>query len=59
MSKEELKSIPVEVSKECWKKLKIAAIEKDLSLSQLVRQSLEKSFVGKKQEVLLNKVEGL
>lgn len=56
MSKEELKSIPVEVSKECWKKLKIAAIEKDLSLSEFIRQNLEKSFINKKKEEILNKV---
>jgi len=50
MSKEEVKSIPAEVSKECWKKLKIVAIQKDISLGQLVKDILERSMSSKKFE---------
>lgn len=50
MSKENIKSIPAEVSKECWKKLKIMAIQKDISLGQLVKDILEKSMSKQKFE---------
>ena len=50
MSKEVMKSIPSEVSKECWKKLKIVAIQKDMSLGQLTREILEKAVSTKKFE---------
>lgn len=50
MSKEDLKSVPAEVSKECWKKLKIVAIQKDISLSQLIKEILERSMSSKKFE---------
>lgn len=55
MSKEIVKGIPTEVSKECWKKLKIISIQKEISLSQLVREVLEKFVLGKKVE---NFIEG-
>lgn len=50
MSKQEVKPIQSEVSVECWKKLKIVAIQKDLSLGQLVKEILEKSMSSKKFE---------
>ncbi len=50
MSKEEVKPIQSEVSKECWKKLKIVAIQKDQTLPQLVREILEKAMNNKKFE---------
>lgn len=48
MTKEELKKISSEVSNDCLKKLKIIAIEKEISLSQHVRNILEKSVASKK-----------
>jgi hypothetical protein len=48
--KEELKNISVTVSKECWIKLKILSVQKEISLPQLVREMLEKSVLGKKFE---------
>lgn len=48
MSKVELKKINVEVTNECWKKLKILSIQKEVSLPQLVKEVLEKA-VSKKQ----------
>ena len=53
MIKEELKNIPVSVSKECWKKLKIVSIQKDISLSQLVRDTLERYVTSKKMETII------
>lgn len=50
MSKEEVKAVPSEVSKECWKKLKIVAIQKDITLGQLVRDILERAMSTKKFE---------
>lgn len=42
MSKEGLKKIGTEVSKECMKKLKISAIQKEVTLAELVREILER-----------------
>ena len=50
MSKENIKPIQPEVSKECWKKLKIVAIQKDITLPQLVKEILERSMSNKKFE---------
>ena len=48
MSKEEiLKKISVEVSNDCWKKIKIISIQKEQTLQEAVRDILEKS-VSKK-----------
>ena len=52
MSKEEVKNVPSSVSKECWKKLKIVAIQKDITLPQLVREILERFTATKKVESL-------
>ena len=43
------KNISIEVSKECWKRLKILSIQKDISLPELVKDILEK-FPRKTQE---------
>jgi hypothetical protein len=51
MTKENVKPIQSEVSVETWKKLKMLAIQKDLSLSQAVREILERSMTNKKFEV--------
>lgn len=47
MSKEELKKVATEVSNECLKKLKILAIQQEITLHEKVREILERS-VGKK-----------
>lgn len=47
MSKAELKKISVEVSKECWKKLKILSIQQEITLGEQVRSMLERA-VSKK-----------
>ena len=48
MSREEiLKKISVEVSNDCWKKIKIISIQKEQTLQESVRDILEKS-VSKK-----------
>ncbi len=48
MSKDELKKLNVLVSNECWKKLKILSIQKEISLAECVKDILERS-VGRKQ----------
>ena len=50
MSKEELKKVGTEVSKECLKKLKILAIQKEITLQECLRNILEKSMSSKKME---------
>lgn len=51
MTKENVKPIQSEVNVETWKKLKMLAIQKDLSLSNTVREILERSMNSKKFEV--------
>jgi hypothetical protein len=43
----DLKKVGTEVSKECLKKLKITAIQKEIHLTELLRDILEK-FVSRK-----------
>lgn len=50
MSKENIKSIQSEVSIEVWKKLRIVAVQKDLTLPQVIREILEKAMSSKKFE---------
>lgn len=38
-----LRKITVEVSAECWKKLKVVSIQKDATLQEVVREILEKN----------------
>jgi hypothetical protein len=47
MSQEELKKVGTEVSNECLKKLKILAIQREVTLAAQVREILERS-VSKK-----------
>ncbi len=47
MLEKDLKKVTVEVSNDCWKKLKILSIQKEISLTQCVRDLLERSM-GKK-----------
>ena len=47
MAKEGLKKVSTEVSNECLKKLKITAIQKEITLGVQVREILERA-VGKK-----------
>lgn len=47
MSKEVAKKVSVEVSNECWKKLKIISIQKEITLQELVKDILDRS-VSKK-----------
>jgi predicted DNA-binding ribbon-helix-helix protein len=42
------KNINIEVSIDCWKKLKIISISKDMTLQQVVREILEKHVISKK-----------
>ena len=45
--KQENKKINVEISYECWKKLKMMSIDKDITLQEVIKNVLDK-FVGKK-----------
>lgn len=55
MSKDELKKVSVEVSKECWRKLKMLSLQNDITFHEQVRDILEKSIRNKKvQEVEVN-----
>jgi hypothetical protein len=47
MKEKDLKNISVSVSNDCWKKLKILSIQKEISLLEQVREILERS-VSKK-----------
>lgn len=51
MSKEELKKVATEVSKECLKKLKIISIQKEITLSAYIKEVLERSVSKKSFEV--------
>lgn len=54
MNKENLKKVSVEVSNECWKKLKITSIQKEITLAACVRDILEKSVSKKVFEEVQN-----
>ncbi|HLX53713.1 MAG TPA: hypothetical protein VKR58_07220 [Aquella sp.] len=55
MSKEQLKNVYCQVSLEVQKKLKIMAIQKEMTLPELIKSILEKSVANKKiEEVELN-----
>ena len=47
------KNINIEISHDCWKKIKIISIDKDMTLQEVVRDILER-YVSKKgkQEVI-------
>jgi len=44
----ELKKLSVEIGNECWKKLKILSIQKEIRIIDVVSDILEKSVSGKK-----------
>jgi len=52
MSKDNLKSINIEVTNEVWKKLKILSIQKEVSLAVAVRDILERHVSKKSVEVI-------
>ena len=56
MSKEELRKISAEVSKECLKKLKITAIQKDITLACHVKDILEENVSRKRKDVQQDEV---
>ena len=47
MSNINIKKISVEVSNDCWKKLKIISIQKEISLQELTKDILEKCATKK------------
>ncbi len=47
MIKENIKKLSIQVSNECWKKLKILSIQKEITLQVLVKEMLERN-VSKK-----------
>lgn len=51
MIEKDLRKINVEVSNECWKKLKILSVQKEISLSQCVKDVLERSVQSKKYDI--------
>lgn len=53
MTEEDVKDIKTQVSRECWKKLKIICIQRDLLLPELVKDVLEKFVSAKKYENVL------
>lgn len=44
MQKDEYKKITAEVTKECWKALKVLAVQKELALHAVVAEVLERSM---------------
>lgn len=42
------KNINIEISMECWKRLKISSISKDMTLQDVVREILEKAVSRQK-----------
>lgn len=53
MTKEEQKDVKGSVSKDVWRKLRIIAIQKDVSLPDLIRDVLERFANSKKVEGVL------
>lgn len=45
------KKVTASVSLECWKALKVLAVQKEVSLQEVVREVLEKSMSKKIREV--------
>lgn len=48
---DELKKISVEVSNDCWKKIKILSIHKEITLQEAVRDILEKAVSSKRFDI--------
>lgn len=47
----ETKNINVEVSYECWKKLKMLSIHRDTTMQEVVKDLLDKSLLKKGNQV--------
>jgi len=56
MSRDNMKKVTAEVSKECWKTLKVLAVQKEISLQLVVQEILERSI--SKKSKLAEVVEG-
>ena len=52
----DVKNINVEISYECWKKLKMLAIDKDSSLQEIVRDILERTVKNKRNDISLAEI---
>ena len=50
MRNPDVKSVSCEISKDMWKRLRIIAIKKDISLSQYLREMIEKNISVKRNE---------
>lgn len=46
------KNITIEVSKECWKKLKLIGIQKETTIVKVLSNILEKSVSKQKMDVI-------
>lgn len=53
MSKENVKTLSIEITKETWKKLKIISIQREITLVELSREILEKSVSKKNVEEMI------
>jgi hypothetical protein len=47
-TKENLKTIPVRINKEIWKKIKILSVQREITLEEQVRDMIEKSLQNKR-----------
>ncbi len=57
MSEEILRAVQSKVSKDCWKKLKMFSISKEINMEELIRSVLEKfTSTNKKVDSLLEDV---
>jgi predicted HicB family RNase H-like nuclease len=51
MSREDMKKVTAEISKDCWKALKVLAVQKEVSLAEVVKEVLEKSMSKKLKQL--------
>jgi macrodomain Ter protein organizer (MatP/YcbG family) len=52
MKDKNIKKVTVQVSNDCWKKLKILSIQKEITLAEQVVQLLERSVSNRKIETI-------
>ncbi len=60
MSRDNIKSIKrlsAEVSKDCWKKLKIISIQKEITVTKVVEQILERAVGNNKKSIVIDEAE--
>lgn len=50
------KKITAEVSHECWKSLKLLAVQKEVSLQQIIKQVLEKCMSRRENRVVVPEI---